>query len=130
MTAMEGASSSALILARPDSLREGLAALLKAVPVIRDVYLADGLPQVTGLGSAAAPLRLLLVDAGLLEGHLPADLAHLSEMYPEAACILLTDSREQEEAATRAGAQAVLRKGILADQLLGHINEWLSRATG
>ena len=113
----------ALIVVKPGQLREGLGALLAAIPRIRLIGQA---------GDRSSALRMLdehnpaLV---LLETDLPGDrvadlLRHIKAQQPQTVCIVLTgDSREQQQI-EEAGADVSVPKGYPAARLLEIIKNY------
>jgi len=113
----------ALIVVKPGQLREGLGALLAAIPRVQLIGQA---------GDRSSALRMLdehhpaLV---LLETDLPGDrvtdlLKHVKTQQPQTVCIVLTgDSREQQEI-EEAGADVSVPKGYPASRLLEIIKKY------
>lgn len=107
---------SALVVARPGPLRDGLAALLWSIPLLSAVHLADGLPSALHLVARHQP-TLVLVDAELPGGEAWALVRQVKARWPQIRCVALTDTTRSTQQAEDAGANQVLIKGYPAAKL-------------
>jgi DNA-binding NarL/FixJ family response regulator len=110
---------SALIVARPGSLRDVLCVLLQTMPQIQTVDLAS---DVSSALEAAAGHRLILVltDASPSNGRDTASTAvrMIKAREPATRCLVLADDVHQRQAVESAGADVALVKGFPAGELL------------
>ena len=107
-------------------MREGLEALLSAVPEIGQVEEADELPSALGTAHRR-PLDLILLDSSVIDGDVRASMAYLRKKWPEARCIHLADDVKLRDEAEAAGADVALLKGFSAAGLAATITRLLSR---
>ena len=121
---MASSAASVLIVAKAASLREGLAALLKTIPSVGAVYVAEEPGYAVSLAHAQGP-QLILVDAQLLGSGLSEFLAETAPEGRTPACILLVEDQQQESAGRLSGGVEVLWKGLPADQLLERVRAQL-----
>lgn len=107
---------SALVVARPSPLRDGLVALLWSIPLLSAVYVADSLAvalrTLTIHGST-----LLLVDADLPGGEAWTLIRQVKGRWPQTRCVVMTDTTRSVQQAEDAGASRVLLKGYPAAKL-------------
>lgn len=111
---------SVLIVAKAALLRDGLEALLSAIPSVGAVYVAEEAAYALSLAQTHRP-QLILMDAELLGSSLPGFLAETAAKRPSPDCIVLVESHAQEMAGLVSGAGEVLWKGLPADQLLARV---------
>jgi DNA-binding NarL/FixJ family response regulator len=117
---------SALIIAQPGQLRDGLYMLLKATPRVDVVIRAHVAPSTLDLGTLPC-LSLIVVDADGEPSGMALDLlAQIKAQCPTARSITLVNSDAEHERCVAAGADVVLVKGVLATRLLTIIEELLS----
>jgi DNA-binding NarL/FixJ family response regulator len=117
-------SKSALIVALPDRLRDSLKVLLTTLPGIRFIDQVD---------NGASAFRLIMQDRpGLvvIDANLPDNqtwiLIKLTKLkQPQSRCIVLVDTLEQQQLATKVGADAALLKGFAVSELLVTIERLL-----
>jgi DNA-binding NarL/FixJ family response regulator len=107
---------SALVVARPSPLRDGLAALLWSIPGLHAIY------QVDNASSALLALTryrpaLILVDADLPEEDVWLLLEQLKLLWPQTRCVVLTDTVWPTLQSEAASAYEVLLKGYPAAKL-------------
>jgi DNA-binding NarL/FixJ family response regulator len=114
-----------LIVAKAALLRDGLEALLSAIPAVGAVHVAEEAGDALLLAHTHCP-RLILMDAELLGPDLEGFLAETAAKQPPPDCILLVDSHAQEAAGLVSGAGEVLWKGLPADQLLARVRARLA----
>jgi DNA-binding NarL/FixJ family response regulator len=118
---------SALIVARPGRMREGLRALLRTIPRIKIVEQVDR-------GSAALAMvtqersTLVLLDSSLPSEEMWAAVKQIKAEWPQTQCIVVADTIRQQGMAHASGADGVLLKGFAAETLFTTIDEVLTRA--
>ena len=116
----------ALIVAKPGPLRDGLQALLIAVPQV------DAVEQICDLSSALemsferSP-ALVLLDSGLAGSGIRPAVRQAKARWPQARSIFLADSVQQQCEAEAVGVDAVLLKGTLPERLVATIQGLLSQ---
>jgi DNA-binding NarL/FixJ family response regulator len=118
-----------LIVAKAALLRDGLEALLSAIPAVDAVHVAEEADHALLLAQTYCP-RLILMDAELLGPDLEGFLAETAAKQPAPDCIVLVDSHAQEVAGLVSGAGEVLWKGLPADQLLARVQARLTVPPG
>jgi len=119
-------SAFALIVAKPGPLRDGLQALLIAMPQV------DAVEQVCDLSSALEVAlerspALVLLDSGLAGSGIRPAVRQAKAKWPQARSIFLADSVQQQCEAEAVGADAVLLKGTPPDRLVATIVRLLSQ---
>lgn len=119
-------SISVLIIARPGRFRDGLTALVSAIPSVGRIY-----QESTG---AAALKRSLQDRPGLVlwDGDLPGEdittlLSVQKHKSPHTVNLVLLEDVSQEAYIKHAGADDVLIKGTHAEKLLSTIEGLISR---
>ena len=113
-------SASALIVARPGPLRDGLQALMTAIPQIDAVREMDDLSSALRVVFERSP-ALVLLDSNLASGEVWMTVRRARARWPQARCILLADNVQQHQEAEAAGVDAVLLKGFPAAKLIATI---------
>jgi DNA-binding NarL/FixJ family response regulator len=111
--------SSALIVARPGSLRDVLHVLIQTMPQVQTVGLASDVPSALQAAAEQRPV-LVLVDANLSDRQDAASSAvrMLKAQEPAVRCLVLADDVHQRQAIESAGADVALVKGFPAGELL------------
>ena len=109
-----------LIVARPGRMRDGLQALLAAMPQIGSVDLTDDGPSALSTAPNQHP-ALVLLDTRTSGDETLAVLRQIKTRWPLARCLLLVDTDRQRRLARAAGADGVLLKGFQADQLFATV---------
>jgi DNA-binding NarL/FixJ family response regulator len=100
-----------MILANPGPLRDGLHALIFAMPQIESITEASDLQLTPGTSSEHHP-SVVILDAELTRGNVPSVMQLVKARWSQARYIVLAnDVREQQEAES-AGADAALLKGV------------------
>ncbi len=117
---------SALIVARPGDLRDGLYSLLTVTDGITSVLQADTARSAMRLVVDEAP-ELIILDFDLPRENMVTLLASIKAHSPRSRCLALAEHAEQREMAQGAGADLVLMKGALASELLNSVRELLAR---
>ncbi len=113
---------STLIAARPGRVRDGLQALLAAIPQIEMIGQADDGASALKSVVEHRP-ALVLLDTNLPGNEVWAVLRQIKAQWPQARCLIMSDSGQQRRAAQAAGADGMLLKGFLAAELLAAIKE-------
>ena len=106
----------ALLVARPGPLKDGLRALLTAIPQIDTVGQVRDLSAAPVVAAEFQP-RLVIVDGGWPRLDLAALLREIQAVAPGTRSIVLAQDVPQQAAAQAAGADAVLLIGSFADEL-------------
>lgn len=107
---------SALIVAPPSRWREGLEAIVRAIPQIEGVDWADDGPSALRM-IAEHPPGLVLLDADLPGDEARTVLRQVKAGWPQTRCIVLVNNGQQRQVVNTDGADAVLVKGFLATKL-------------
>jgi DNA-binding NarL/FixJ family response regulator len=106
-----------LIVSRPGPLRDGVQALVGAMPQVGTVREADGLSMTSEMDSDSHPdLVLLTCDEG--KGTVGAIVEQVKTRWPRSRCVTLVGSVEQQQEAESAGVDAVALSGLPAHKLL------------
>lgn len=115
-----------MIVARAGIFRDSLIALVSTIPYIDRIYKDD---DITGALKRVINIRpaLVLFDADLMGETVISILGEFKSQYPQAAYLVLDSNADQEEVFLRAGADAVLIRGIHADKLMTTVESILSR---
>ena len=119
---------SGLVLARPGPQRDGLQALLLALPQIAHVDLVDNLTAAALQIEKRRP-AIVLLEFGLPNGETQGLLRQVERLSPLTRCIVLANSVPEQLAAKAAGAEVVLLTGVTAPGLLATIERSLGRET-
>ena len=114
---------TALIIAPPGLLREGLLAALDTLHSIGVVGQADTVSQAVVVEHDPA---FVLFSAEGPENHSLAAIQKLKARWPAARCIALVDTVAQQQAALTMGVDEVLIKGVRPQVLLEIIEQLLS----
>jgi DNA-binding NarL/FixJ family response regulator len=113
-----------LVLGKPGPLRDGLVTLLRTLPKVGTVKLADD--AVAGLTMIAKyNPKLVLLDAALPKGSAWTVLQQVKLKWPRIHCVVLGDSIQHCQQAELAGASRVILKGFSAAQLPVTIERFL-----
>ena len=109
-------SHSGLVVARPGLVRDGLQAMLSAIPGVDPLEpAADGASSLARLADHRPDLVIL--DSSLSEEELCATLRQIKEGWPDARCIAIATTPRLIRALEAAGADAVLVEGFPAPLL-------------
>ena len=117
---------TALIVARPGDLRDGLFSLLTVTNGIISVLQADSAKSAMRLVVDGSP-ELIILDFDLPREDMGKLLTRIKAHSPRSRCLALAEYAEQREVAQGAGADLVLIKGCLASELLNSVGELLAR---
>jgi DNA-binding NarL/FixJ family response regulator len=112
--------ASALIIARPEPLREGLHALVGTMPQIGTVSLVSDVRLALTAKLDPCP-ALVLLDAGLTNHDVWLTVRRAKAGWPRARTIILVRNVQQQAEAEAAGADAVLIEGFPAARLVAAI---------
>lgn len=109
--------ASALIIARPGPLRDGLRALVGTMPQIGTI---DALSDVQSAWRSDFDLypALVLLDANLIRDDVWRAVRRTKVRWPRARTIILVSDVQQQGEAEDAGADAVLLHGFPAGRLV------------
>jgi len=113
---------STLVAARPGRVRDGLQALLAAIPQIEMIGQADDGASALKSVVEHRP-ALVLLDTNLPGNEAWVVLRQIKAQWPQARCLIMSDSGQQRRAAKAAGADGMLLKGFLAAELVATIKE-------
>ncbi len=113
-----------LIIAEPGRVRDGLQALLTAIPQMGRVE------QAGDTSSALRTIRkqqptLVLLDFSLIGDDLRTLLKRIKAESPQTQSLVLVDDAEQQQEAKASGADRVLIKGFTAEKLIETIGRLL-----
>jgi len=117
--------AAAFILARPGPLRDGMQALLSAVPALEVV----GATEDTGAvlkAAQAGRIDLVLVDLGLPDGDGWGALRQIGAVSPSTRRVALADDVRQQLATNIPAAEAVVLQGLPPGQLIEAIEAVLA----
>jgi DNA-binding NarL/FixJ family response regulator len=102
-----------LVVARPGLVRDGLQAVLSAIPGLDALKPADDGASALDRLKSHRP-HLVILDSSLSEGELRTTLRQITEQWTDVRCIVVADSPRQGQAMEAAGADAVLVEGFSA----------------
>jgi DNA-binding NarL/FixJ family response regulator len=115
-----------LIVAAPSRLRDGLRAMVRAVPQIEYTVQADDGPSALRM-LAEHPLALVLLDADLPGDEAWIVLTQIKARWPQTRCVVLVSNDQQRQVADMHGADAVLVKGFKGTTLMRTVAKLLPR---
>jgi DNA-binding NarL/FixJ family response regulator len=118
--AMPNNGAYTLIVARPGSLRDGLQALMTAIPQIGIIDEANDIPSAWRTAFEHRP-TLVVLDSDSADGEIWLAVRRAKALWPQAECIFLANDVQQHQAAEAAGADAALLKGFPAARLVATI---------
>jgi CheY-like chemotaxis protein len=121
--------ASALIVANPGPLRDGLRALLIAMLEVHAVEEACDLPSALKMALGRPP-ALVVLDSGLAGSEIWLAARQAKAKWPQAQCIFLVNSVKEQSEAEAAGADAVLLKGVPPAKLIATIVRLLPQRGG
>jgi DNA-binding NarL/FixJ family response regulator len=110
-----------LIVARSDAMQQALTTVLSSIPEIEIVGAADDSPSALEMARVHHPV-LIMVDDNFPEGEVLELIRQLKQDWPQTEIIVLADGTQQKQALLAAGADAVLLRGIPAEQIMDVIN--------
>lgn len=126
---MKTIQASALIIAKPGPLRDGLQALMTAVPQAEIVNKADDISSAMQMSLEQQP-ALVLMDADLAGSEIWLAVRSVRSRWPNSRCVFLANDVKQQQSAEAAGADTVLLKGFPAARLGGVLVSLLEVARG
>ncbi len=116
---------AALIVAKPGRMRDGLHTLLRTIPGLTTIKMADDSPSALNIVSTDKP-TLVLLGASLDEQEIRTLLEQSKRAKPGTQCIVLVDNISQQAIARAGGADSVLLMGFSAHQFFAAIDELLA----
>lgn len=114
-------NKSALIIAKPTRMRDGLRTLLRAIPQIELVIQADDSLSAIKVVMDEQPPAVILLDSYLLDDDLKTAINEAKIKSPQTRWIVLADNLKQQEVAWANGADEVLLAGFSATKLFNSI---------
>ena len=110
----------AVIIAPPGPLRDGLHALVNAMPQVGSVWVTGDVCAAPALGQDSGPLLVLL------DGDQPGEkvwrtVRRAKSRWPRARIIVLVGSVKQQQEAEGAGGDTVLLQGVPAGRVVAAI---------
>ncbi len=114
---MKESNGTALIVAKPGELRDGLRALLGATGKMGHISQADDGPAALAKIGRLCP-QVAVLDWNISGGDLPTLLTRIKAECPGTKCLVLTDGVEQQREAESAGADVTVLKGFPAARLV------------
>jgi DNA-binding NarL/FixJ family response regulator len=118
-------STSVLIAARPDRMRDSLRLLLKTRPEIEIAGHADDDASTLKMVAELDP-ALMLLNTNLPGEDIVTVLQEIRATGSECRCLVLADVAQQQQAARDAGADVALLKGCSATEFFGAIDGLLA----
>ena len=118
---------SALIVAKPGPLRDGIQALMIAIPQIDAVYETSDLSSAPDIVYDRCP-DLVLLDSSLDREAIRPAVRRVKAQWPQARCVFLADDVQQKRKGESADADVALLKGLPATQLVAAIVGLLPRS--
>jgi DNA-binding NarL/FixJ family response regulator len=123
---MKESCASVLIVVKSGPLRDGLQALLMAMPQVDTVEWVSDLSSALRMAFERAP-ALVLLDSGPADSEVWLAMRQAKAKWPRARYVFLADSVQQQYEAEAAGADAVLLKGVLPAKLIATVVRLLPR---
>ncbi|MGD2177240.1 MAG: hypothetical protein PVG71_05395 [Anaerolineae bacterium] len=112
--------ASALIVAKPGPIRDGLHALVTAMPQIDAVQEADDVASALTVAFGRSP-ALVVLESTLGGRDLWMTMRRVKARWPTARCVFLANDVQQRREAEAAGADIVLLEGFPAGRLVAAI---------
>jgi DNA-binding NarL/FixJ family response regulator len=116
--------ASVLIVAKPGPLREGLGALMSAIPQINRIDEVDSASLALAMVREQPPAVVLLGTFSLGD-EIWRILRQIKAQWPRIRCVVLAENEQQGCEAQAAGADAVLLNGFPAARLVSTIQSLL-----
>jgi DNA-binding NarL/FixJ family response regulator len=116
-----------LVVARPGLVRDGLQAVLSAVPGVHALEPADCVASVMERLENQT-ICLTILDSSLADNELCTTLGMIKEKWPQVWCIVIAGSPRQGRALQTAGTDAVLVEGFAPPLLSKMIREVIDAA--
>lgn len=115
-----GSSASALIIAGPGPLRDGLRALLGTMPQIKSVSVVNDVASALKPEGRPCP-ALVLLDGDLTRDQIWMTVRRVKGKWPQARIIMLVSDVGQQAEGEAAGADVVLLQGLPAGRLVAAV---------
>jgi DNA-binding NarL/FixJ family response regulator len=112
-------AASALIIAGPGPLRDGLRALVGTMPQVEAVSVASNVQGFANIDLQTQP-NLVLLDVSAAPG-VWLTIRRIKARWPGSRIIVLANTVEQQGEAVAAGADAVLLEGLPAARIIAVI---------
>jgi DNA-binding NarL/FixJ family response regulator len=119
-------AASALIIARPEPLRDGLHALVGTMPQIGSVNVVSDVHSALTADLDPGP-ALVLLDSGLTVDSVWLTVRRAKSRWPRARTIILVSDVQRQQEAEAAGADVVLLEGFPAGRLVAAIVKLLAQ---
>jgi len=114
----------ALIVAHPGPVRDGLRALLTAIPQVASLKEVDDASSALRVIEEYSP-ALVLISVNATSDDVWNLLAQIKAKHPQTRSILLVDDVQQQQLAQATGADGVLLRGAPASRLSATIKSLL-----
>ncbi len=118
--------TTALTVAQPGRLRDGLNSLLAVAPHITRVEYADDGPTALEI-LEQSPTALVLLDTSPLENGTYVTLKEIKARWPHTSCIVLANNVHEQQLARHAGADAALLRGFPVTKLFAIVERLLRK---
>ena len=118
----------ALIVASPGRIRDSLTTMLRAVPCIRTIYLANDGPSASKIIADYRP-ALVLLDSKLANNDIQSVSRQIKATSPQTRCVMLVDNVHQQWMAKIADADTALTIGCPATKFFTTIEGLLAQST-
>jgi hypothetical protein len=122
---MTADGATVLIVAKPGPLREGVQALLGAMPRVGMIHEIDDVSLVLAGDFEGCP-DLVLLACGAGKGVVGPAVEQAKALWPRSRYVTLVGSVEQQQEAESVGADAVVLNGLPAQKLFKTIAEAIS----
>jgi len=116
--------TSVLIVAKSGPLREGLGALMSAIPQINRIDEVDDVSLALTRTRERRP-AVVLLSAYSLGNEIWRTLKQIKAQWPKIRCVVLAENEQQQRDAQAAGADAVFLNGFPAARLVSTIENLL-----
>jgi DNA-binding NarL/FixJ family response regulator len=113
-----------LTIGRPSRFRDSIHLLLASMSLIEKIHLAD---DVASALEVKAVLAVVVVDAAVGNGRLPAVINTIKTAWPQAGLIILVEDELEFQVAQAAGSDALLRKGFPAAKFIAAVEALLTK---
>jgi len=117
----ENYGAAAMIIAKRSVLRDGLRALVMAMPQLKAVHEADDLTSALKLSEPQPALVMLDLPARRNGEDAWLTVRRAKARWPQARCIFLANDVQQQQEAESAGADVVLLEGFPPEKLVAAI---------
>ena len=110
-----------LIVARSGAMQEALTTVLSSIPEMEIVGVAGDSPAALEMARVHHP-ALVMIDDNLPEGEVLELIRQFKKDWPQIGIIVLADRTQQKQALMDTGANAVLLRGVPAEEIMEAIN--------